>query len=76
MWKRQQSQYPLTCPSLVEIDETLVAVGGSCDEAKRCGSKFISAYDFATETWVECEDAELPVPLYRTGVLQLDHNKV
>ena len=32
--------------------------------------------DFAAGTWVECEGAELPVPLCRTGVLQLDHNKV
>ena len=75
-WKTLQSRHPLVYPSLVGINQVLVAMGGSCDKVKRRGSKFISAYNFATETWVECEDAELPVPLYRTGVLQLDHNKV
>ena len=75
-WKKLQSQHPLVHSSLVGINQVLVAMGGSCDTVNRCGSKFISAYNSEAETWVECDGAELPVGLYRTGVLQLDNNKV
>lgn len=54
----------------------LTAMGGTYDGRLRLGSKFISMYDFATDTWVECKGAELPVHLYRTGVVKLADNKV
>lgn len=60
----------------MELDGKLVNMGGSLDEALRCGTSFISTYDFTTNVWVECKGAELPVPLYRPGVVKLADNKV
>ena len=51
-------------------------MGGSVDPNRRRGSKFISTYDFATDTWVECKGAELPLALYRPGLVNLGNNKV
>ena len=76
IWKRLQQKHPLACPSLVELDGRLVVMGGSVDWERRCGSKFISTYDFATDTWVECKGAELPLALYRPGLVNLGNNKV
>ena len=41
----------------------------------RHGISFISSYDFAGDL-VECQGAQLPVPLYRPGVVKLPGNKV
>ena len=52
-------------------------MGGSVDHGqRRLGSKFISTYDFATDTWVECKGAELPLALYRPGLVNLGNKKV
>ena len=67
-WEKLPEQHPLTYPSLVELDGRLVVMGGSVDYVQRRGSKFISTYDFATDTWVECKGAELPLALYRPGL--------
>ena len=75
-WEKILDQHPLTYPSLVELDGRLVVMGGSVDRNLRYGSKFISTYDFATDTWVECKGAELPLALYRPGLVNLGNNKV
>ena len=75
-WEKIAAKHPLTYPSLVELDGRLVVMGGSVDELQRRGSKFISTYDFATDTWVECKGAELPLALYRPGLVNLGNNKV
>ena len=75
-WKKLQAKHLLIFPSLVGLDGRLVVVGGSVEQERRCGSKFISTYDFATDTWVECKGAELPLALYRPGLVTLDSFKV
>ena len=75
-WEKLPEQHPLTYPSLVELDGRLVVMGGSVDHVQRRGSRFISTYDFATDTWVECKGAELPLALYRPGLVNLGNNKV
>ena len=75
-WIKLQDKHPLTFPSLVELDGRLVVMGGSVDTLRRIGSKFISTYDFATDTWEECKGAELPLALYRPGLVNLGNNKV
>jgi N-acetylneuraminic acid mutarotase len=67
---------PLVFSSLVEIGRKLIGVGGSYDEVLRQGTKSISYYDFVADMWVECTGAQLPVPLYRPGVVKLADNKV
>ena len=61
---------------MVELDRKLVTTGGSCDAVVRRGTKFISIYDIATDMWLECQGAQLPVPLYRPGVVKLAGNKL
>ena len=68
--------YPLYLPSIVKLEGNLIAMGGSYDAVLRYGSRFISSYDFAADVWVECQGAQLPVPLYRPGVVKLAGNKV
>ena len=75
-WKQLKEQHPLCLASPVELDGRLVAMGGSSDPIQRCGTRFISRYDFATDTWEVCKNARLPVPLYRAGVVKLDSNQV
>ena len=75
-WEKLQQAHPLTHPSLVELNGRLVVMGGSVDHKYRQGSKFISAYDSETDTWVECKGAELPLALYRPGLVNLGNNKV
>ena len=75
-WEQLQKEHPLTFPSLVELDGRLVVMGGSVDQKQRRGLKFIITYDFATDTWVECKGAELPLALYRPGLVNLGNNKV
>ena len=68
--------YPLYLSSIVKLEGKLIAMGGSYDAVLRYGSRFISSYDFAADMWVECQGAQLPVPLYRPGVVKLAGNKV
>ena len=68
--------YPLYLSSIVKLEGKLIAMGGSYDALLRRGTKFISSYDFAADMWVECQRAQLPVPLYRPGVVKLAGNKV
>ena len=75
-WKRLRDKHPLTFPCLVELDGRLVAMGGSAAQQQRHGTKFISTYDSETDTWVECKGAQLPLALYRPGLVNLGSNKV
>ena len=75
-WKKLTGHHPLIYTTLAEIDGTLTAMGGSYEQILRCGTRFISTYDFTTDTWMECEGAQLPVPLYRPGVVKLDDNRL
>ena len=75
-WNTLKTQYPLVASSIVELGGKLIAIGGSCDVVLRRGTRFISIYDFAADMWVECQGAQLPVPLYRPGVVKLPGNKV
>ena len=75
-WNVLKTEYPLIYSSLVEIEGKLIALGGSSDAVLRHGTRFISSYDFAADMWVECQGAQLPVPLYRPGVVKLAGNKV
>lgn len=75
-WELLTTKHPLLYSSLVELDGKLVAMGGSHEEVLRHGTRFISSYDFAADMWVECKGAQLPVPLYRPGVVKLADNKV
>ena len=75
-WKQLQEQHPLSYTSPVELDGRLVTLGGSSDPIDRCGTKHISMYNFATDTWQVCKNGTLPVPLYRAGVVKLDDNQV
>ena len=70
------TKYPLYLSSIVELEGKLIAMGGSNDAVLRYGSKLISSYDFATDMWVECQGAQLPVALYRPGLVKLAGNKV
>ena len=50
MWQRLLDMHPLTFSSPVEMDGRLVVMGGSVDSQRRQGSKFISTYDFSTDS--------------------------
>ena len=75
-WNVLKGLHPLIYASLIEIDGTLTAMGGSYERESRRGTRYISTYDFTTDTWMECEGAQLPVPLYRPGVVKLDDNRL
>ena len=75
-WNVLKGLHPLIYTSLVEIGGTLTAMGGSYERELRRGTRYISTYDFTTDTWMECEGAQLPVPLYRPGVVKLDDNRL
>ena len=75
-WKQLQEPHPLSLASPVELDRRLVTMGGSPEPIQRRGTKHISMYDFATDTWQVCKNGTLPVPLYRAGVVKLDSNQV
>ena len=75
-WDTMKTEYPLLYSSIVELEGKLVTMGGSCDVVLRRGTRFISSYDFAADMWVECQGAQLPVPLYRPGLVKLPGNKV
>ena len=75
-WNVLKTEYPLIYSSLVEIEGKLIALGGSYDAVLRHGTRLISSYNFAADMWVECQGAQLPVPLYRPAVVKLPGNKV
>ena len=83
-WRKLPAHHPLTSPSSVELNQRLLTTGGSWlkDETggggnnPKFGTKFVSFYDFETDVWVECENAELPVPLYRSGAVKLSEDTV
>ena len=75
-WSILTAEHRLLYSSIVELDRKLVAMGGSHEVVLRRGTTFISSYDFAADMWVECQGAQLPVPLYRPGVVKLAGNKV
>ena len=75
-WKMLRNKHPLTFPCLVELDRKLVVMGGSVDWERRRGSKFISTYDFTNSIWIESKGAQLPLALYRPGLVNLGNNKV
>jgi hypothetical protein len=74
-WKMLK-EHPLFFSPLVELHGKLVAVGGSHDNILRRGTRFITYYDFAANIWVECTGAQLPAPLYKSGVVKIADNKV
>ena len=51
-------------------------MGGSVDHQRCLGTWYISTYDFATDTWVECKGDELPLAVYRPGLVNLGNNQV
>ena len=75
-WNTLRGLHPLIYTSLVEIGGTLTAMGGSYEHALRRGTRYISTYNFTTGSWMECEGAQLPVPLYRPGVIKLDDSRL
>lgn len=75
-WNHLPGKHPLTFPSLVEMKGKLTAVGGSWEPMLRRGTKYVSAYEFITDTWVQCKSAGLPLPLYRAGVVKLEADEV
>ena len=75
-WKQLNGRHPLINSIPVDVQGKLVALGGSAGTELRRGTRYISTYDFTTDTWMECECAQLPVPLYRPGVVKLDDNRL
>lgn len=75
-WDRLRGKHPLIYTITAEIDGKLATMGGSPDLAVHCGTQFICVYDFATDVWVECKGAELPVPLYRSTVVDLGNKEL
>ena len=75
-WRKLPDTYPLFCPSLVEVDGKLIAMGGSIYADLRHGTRYISTYDYFNMKWVECKSAQLPVPVFRPGVVKLSNSKV
>ena len=72
-WNQVSDDYPLSCSSLVEVNSNLVAVGGS---AQHHGTRSIGLYDASLQKWVECEGAQLPVPVFRPGVAKFSESEV
>lgn len=76
-WGKFKGQHPLPSAALVEVDGRLLALGGEkWTPLSIDGTHFVSTYSFATDMWVECKSAELPLPLYRPGVVKLDEDEV
>ena len=75
-WKQLPRQHPLLCTSPVAVNKRLVAFGGYADVTLPCGTRLICTYDFFSHRWLELADAQLPVPLYRPGVITLDNDKL
>ena len=69
------SSYPRKyCASKIKRYTVLTTIGG-CDK-DNIGTKFISTYDVHSDSWVKCKGAELPLSLFRPGVMKLDNNEV
>ena len=77
-WKKLKGQHPLFSSAIVEVDGRLTAMGGAHGNHVMNieGTKFISIYDFQTDSWVECKGAQLPLAVFRPGLVKLEHNKV
>lgn len=75
-WEVLKTEHPLLLASPAKICKKLIATGGTHEGGLRCGTQYISTYDFATNTWVECKGAELPVPLYRTTVIDIGNDQI
>lgn len=75
-WNVLTANLPLVCSTAVEIDRVVIAMGGSREEVLRCGTIYISTLNATSNLWAECEGSQLPVPLYRPGVVKLADNKV
>lgn len=75
-WSQLKADYPLACPALAEMFGRPAAFGGFYGIAMHQGTTFISIYDKSTNEWIECKGAKLPVPLYRSTVLNLDNDQI
>ena len=77
-WEKLRGLYHPSQAGIVEVDERLIAMGGACGNHVMNieGTKFISTYDFQTDSWVEYKGAQLPLALFRPGLVKLGHNKV
>ena len=75
-WNQLPDDHPLFCSSLVEIDSNLVAMGGSAQAELGHGTRTISLYNTALRKWVECNKAQLPIPILRPGVVKFSENEV
>ncbi len=73
-WDTFPCQHPLMCTTLTEVSGLLTAIGGY--DKDLIGTKIISTYDFHSDSWVKCRGAELPLSLYRPGVMKLEDNQV
>ncbi len=73
-WDTFPCKHPLLGTTITGVSGLLTTIGG-CD--KDCiGTKLISTYDFHSDSWVKCKGAELPLSLFRPGVMKLDDNRV
>ena len=76
VWDLLKSEHPLIFVALAEVDGNIFTIGGCHGLSLHHGTQYTSTYDFASDTWVECKGAELPVPLYRSTVVSLGNNEV
>ena len=77
-WKKLQGLYPLPASGIVEVNGRLTAMGGADGNHSMNikGTKFISTYDFQTDSWVKCQDVQLPLAVFRPGLVKLGNNEV
>ena len=75
-WGKFKGAHPMRCTTLAVMNGKLFSLGGTDFGEMHVGTTFFSTYDFASDTWVECKGAELPVPLYRSTVMNLGNNEV
>ncbi len=73
-WDTLPCKHPLLHTAITEVSGLLTTIGG-CDK-DLVGTKLISTYDFHSDSWVKCKGAELPLSLYRPGVMKLDDDQV
>ena len=76
-WKALEDQHPLVHSTITDVDGKIIALGGAVmKNSLKSGTKIISTYDFQSNSWVECKDAELPLAIYNTGVVKLADDEV
>ena len=77
-WEMLKGQHPLYHAGIVEVDGRLTSMGGLYGNhvMNYEGTKFISTYDFQIDSWVECKGAQLPLAVFRPGLVELGINKV